>query len=178
MKIRSTTILSVRRGNTVAIGSDGQATQGSMIAKNNTRKLHKFLDGKVIVGFAGSIADAAILLDSLESALLRNPDNTLRAAVEHAKEVRLNRATRSLRVELIVVSATHTLILPGSGYVIEPDDHLAGTGSGSPYALAAAKALLRHSDLNAAEIVRESLKIASEFDVYTNDNFIVEELPC
>ena len=174
----STTILSVRRGCSVAIGSDGQATLGSMAVKSAARKIYSFLDGRVLVGFAGSLADGTILLENLERQLLRQPENIQRATVEFSKECRLLRPLRGLNASLVVVSANETFVVEGGGVVIRPDDDLASIGSGSPFALAAAKALLIHTDLSASEIVTESLKIASQLDIYTNTNIVVEELPC
>ncbi|MGI6401044.1 MAG: ATP-dependent protease subunit HslV [Thermoguttaceae bacterium] len=176
MKSRSTTILSVRRGDVVAIGGDGQATLGSSIMKSDTRKIRKLLDGQVITGFAGSTADAFALMERFEAKLKDFPGNVTRAAVELAKEWRTDRALRRLEAMMIVVSRTETLLLTGNGDVVQPTDGIAAIGSGGNYAMAAAKALLAHTDLSAKEIVAESIRIASEIDIYTNSNIVVEEL--
>lgn len=176
MKSRSTTILSVRRGDVVAIGGDGQATLGSSIMKSDTRKIRKLLDGQVITGFAGSTADAFALMERFEAKLKDFPGNVTRAAVELAKEWRTDRALRRLEAMMIVASRTETLLLTGNGDVVQPTDGIAAIGSGGNYAMAAAKALLAHTDLSAKEIVAESIRIASEIDIYTNSNIVVEEL--
>ncbi len=178
MKSRSTTILTVRRGNAVAIGGDGQVTFGSSIMKADTRKIRKLLDGQVLTGFAGSTADAFALMERFEGRVKDFPQNVTRAAIELAKEWRTDRALRRLEAMMIVVSAKETLLLSGNGDVVQPTDGIAAIGSGGNYALAAAKALLAHSELSAKEIVAASLQIASDIDVYTNSNIIVEELPC
>ena len=178
MKIRSTTILSVRKGGTVAIGGDGQVTLNSTVIKSDTTKIRKLLDGKVICGFAGSTADAFALLERFETKLKDYPSNIPRAATELAKEWRLDRALRRLEALMIVVSEGHTLLLGGTGDVIQPTDGVIAIGSGGSYATAAAKALVANTDLSAPEIVRKSLGIAADIDIYTNDNIIVEELAC
>ena len=178
MKSRSTTILTVRKGNTVAIGGDGQVTFGSSIMKADARKIRKLLDGKVLTGFAGSTADAFALMERFEARVKDYPQNVTRAAIELAKEWRTDRSLRRLEAMMIVVSPTETLLLSGNGDVVQPTDGIAAIGSGGNYAMAAAKALLAHSDLSAKEIVQEAMKIASEIDIYTNSNIIVEELPC
>ncbi len=174
----STTILTVRHKGTVAIGGDGQVTVGSTIMKADAMKIRKLLDGKIVTGFAGSTADAFALLERFEVKLKDNPANLIRAATELAKEWRTDRALRRLEAMLTVVNSKHTLLLTGNGDVIQPTDGVLGIGSGGNYAVAAARALIAHSDLNAAEIVREALLIASNIDVYTNANIILEELPC
>jgi len=178
MKSHSTTILTVRKGNAVAIGGDGQVTFGSSIMKSDTRKIRKLLDGQVLTGFAGSTADAFALMERFEGRLKDYPQNITRAAIELAKEWRTDRALRRLEAMMIVVSAKETLLLSGNGDVVQPTDGIAAIGSGGNYAMSAAKALLAHSELSAKEIVLESLKIASEIDIYTNSNIVVEELPC
>ena len=178
MKSHSTTILTVRKGNTVAIGGDGQVTLGSSVMKADARKIRKLLDGKVLTGFAGSTADAFALLERFEARLKDYPQNITRAAIELAKEWRTDRSLRRLEAMMIVVSKDETLLLTGNGDVVQPTDGIAAIGSGGNYAMAAAKALLTHSELSAKEIVAESMKIASEIDIYTNSNIIVEELPC
>ena len=176
MKSHSTTILSVRRGGTVAIGGDGQATLGTTIAKSDVRKIRKLLDGQVITGFAGSTADAFALMERFEGRLKDYPGNITRAAIELAKEWRTDRALRKLEAMMIVVSKSETLLLTGNGDVIQPTDGIAAIGSGGSYALAAAKALLAHTELPPGQIVSEALRIASEIDIDTNSNIVVEEL--
>ena len=176
MKSHSTTILSVRRGGAVAIGGDGQATLGTTIAKSDVRKIRKLLDGQVIAGFAGSTADAFALMERFEGRLKDYPGNITRASIELAKEWRTDRALRKLEAMMIVVSKSETLLLTGNGDVIQPTDGIAAIGSGGSYALAAAKALLAHTELPPDKIVYEALRIASEIDIYTNSNIVVEEL--
>lgn len=178
MKSHSTTILAVRRGNSVAIGGDGQVTFGSSIMKSDTRKIRRLLDGRVLTGFAGSTADAFALMERFESRLKDYPQNVTRAAIELAKEWRTDRALRRLEAMMIVVSDKETLLLSGNGDVVQPTDGIAAIGSGGNYAMAAAKALLAHTNLSAKEIVAESVKIASDIDIYTNANIVVEELQC
>jgi ATP-dependent HslUV protease subunit HslV len=173
----ATTILSVRRDGRVAIGGDGQVTLGTTVMKADAVKVRKLLDGKVLVGFAGSAADGFALLEHFEAKLRDHPGNVPRAATELAKLWRTDRMLRRLEAVLVVVDARHSLLLTGSGDVIQPSDGVLSTGSGGGYALAAARALLAHTSLPAAEVVRESLKIAAGIDIYTNDNLTVEELP-
>ncbi len=174
----ATTILSVRRGPHVAIGGDGQVTLGTTVMKDNAVKVRKLLDGQVLVGFAGSAADGFALLERFEVKLKDYPNNGPRAATELAKLWRTDRMLRRLEAVLIVVDSRHSLLLSGSGDVIQPSDGILCTGSGGGYALAAARALMAHTELPAGEIVRESLKIAGGIDIYTNGNLTVEELPC
>ena len=178
MNSRSTTILTVRKGDSVAIGGDGQVTFGSSIMKADARKIRKLLDGKVLVGFAGSTADAFALMERFEARVKDYPQNITRAAIELAKEWRTDKALRRLEAMMIAISAKETLLVSGNGDVVQPTDGIAAIGSGGNYAMAAAKALLAHSELSAKEIVAESMKIASEIDIYTNSNIIVEELSC
>ncbi len=178
MKTRSTTILTVRHNGSVAIGGDGQVTLGSSVMKADANKIRRLMDGKVITGFAGSSADAFALLERFEAKLKEYPQNLPRAATELAKEWRTDRALRRLEALLAVVSGGHTLLITGSGDVIQPTDRILGIGSGGNYAMSAAKGLIKHSKLTAAEIVRESLEIAAEIDIYTNSNIVVEELAC
>src|SRR5215211_8940280 len=171
---RSTTILSVRRGDNVALGGDGQVTLGNVVAKADATKIRKVGGGKVLVGFAGSAADAFALLERLEKKLAEFPDNTRRAAVELAKDWRTDRILRRLEAMLAVVDKTTSLIVSGAGDVIEPTDGVIGVGSGGPYALSAAKALLQHSQLDAKAIVEAALRIAGEVCIYSNTNIKVE----
>ena len=178
VETHSTTILAVRHKGQVALGGDGQVTYGSAILKADTRKVRWILDKKMLVGFAGSTADAFALLERFESKAKNFPGNLPRAATELARDWRTDRVLRRLEAMMIVVDAEHSLLITGQGDVVSPTDGLLGIGSGGHFALAAARALIKHSTLSAAEIVRESLKIAAEIDVYTNDNITVEELPC
>ena len=177
-KWRSTTILTVRHKGTVAIGGDGQVTYGDTIMKQDTQKLRRVLDGKVLVGFAGSTADAFALLERFETKAKDYPGNIVRAATELARDWRTDRALRRLEAMMVVINETVSLLITGQGDVVQPQDAVIGIGSGGPYAVAAARGLLKHSELSAKEIVQESLEIASGIDIYTNDNIIVEELPC
>ncbi len=176
MKTHSTTIVTVRHRGVVAIGGDGQVTVANTIMKADVNKLRRLLDGKIMTGFAGSTADAFALLERFEAKLKDYPSNVPRAATELAKEWRTDRVLRRLEAMLLVVDARHTLLLTGNGDVIQPSDGVMGIGSGGNYAVAAARALVAHSDLSAVEIVRTSMKIASEIDIYTNDNIVVEEM--
>ena len=178
VKIRSTTILTVRKGDKVAIGGDGQVTLDTAVVKADSVKIRPLMDGKVICGFAGSGADAFALLERFEAKLKDYPANVPRAATELAKDWRLDRALRRLEALMTVVDGTHTLLISGTGDVIQPTDGILGIGSGGNYATAAARALAKHSNLSAAEIVKESLSIASGIDIYTNDNITVEEIEC
>lgn len=171
-----TTILTVRRNGRVAIGGDGQVTLGDFIAKADVNKIRKLLDGKVIAGFAGATADAFALLDRFESKLKDFPSNLPRAATELAKDWRTDKMLRRLEAVMLVVDTKTTLLVSGTGDVLVPSDGILSTGSGGNYAVAAARALIKHSQLSAAEIVKEALLIASEIDIYTNSNIVIEEL--
>ncbi|MDR0870777.1 MAG: ATP-dependent protease subunit HslV [Planctomycetaceae bacterium] len=171
-----TTILTVRRNGKVAIGGDGQVTLGDFIAKADVNKIRKLLDGKVIAGFAGATADAFALLDRFEMRLKDFPSNLPRAATELAKDWRTDKMLRRLEAVMIVIDPKTTLLISGTGDVLVPSDGVLSTGSGGNYASAAARALIKHSSLSAAEIVKESLLIASEIDIYTNSNVVIEEL--
>lgn len=160
------------------MGGDGQVTMETSIVKADALKVRRLLDGEVICGFAGSGADAFALLERFEAKLKAYPANVPRAATELAKEWRTDRALRRLQALLAVVDARHTLLISGTGDVIQPTDRVLGIGSGGNYSVAAARALLAHSHLTAEQIVRESLKIASEIDVFTNDNIHIEVLEC
>ncbi len=178
VSFHATTILTVRHQGKVAMGGDGQVTLGSAIMKADAVKIRKLADGNVICGFAGSSADAFALLERFEIKLKDYPANMPRAATELAKEWRMDRALRRLEALLAVADAQHTLLISGTGDVIQPTDGIVGIGSGGNYAIAAARALLEHSDLSAAEVVRKSLTIASEIDIYTNSNIVVQEMEC
>src|SRR6476661_2816639 len=173
---RSTTILSVRRGDQVALGGDGQVTLGNVVAKHDAVKIRKIGNGKVLTGFAGSAADAFALLERFEKKLAEHPDNMRRAVIELAKDWRTDRVLRRLEAMLAVVDKTTSLIVSGAGDVIEPTDGIIGIGSGGPYAQAAAQALLKHSSLDAKQIVEAALQIAGEICIYTNTNVRVETL--
>ncbi len=174
--IRSTTILSVRRGSSVAIGGDGQVSLGPTTLKHDARKIRPLAEGQVLCGFAGSAADSFALLERFEAELEKHNKNVRRAAIELAKQWRTDRALRRLESLLVVVSKDATLMIGGSGDVIEPTDGVIGIGSGGNYAIAAARALIAHSDLSAREIVEQSLRIAADICVYTNQNITVETL--
>jgi ATP-dependent HslUV protease subunit HslV len=174
---RSTTILSVRNGEDVALGGDGQVTLGNLVAKADATKIRRVgPGGKVLVGFAGSAADAFALLERLEKRLAEFPDNTRRAAVELAKDWRTDRVLRRLEAMLAVVDKSTSLMVSGAGDVIEPTDGIIAIGSGGGFAQAAAKALLGHTDLSPKQIVETALKIAGEICIYTNTNVRVETL--
>ena len=173
----ATTIVGVRHNGEVAIAGDGQVTMGeTTIMKATAKKVRKIYNDQVLVGFAGSVADAFTLCERFEHKIEQYNGTLQRAAVELAKDWRQDKALRKLEALLIVMDKNETLVLSGSGEVIEPDDDIAAIGSGGNYALSAARALKRHSNLSAKEIAHESLKIASEICVYTNDNIRVEEL--
>jgi ATP-dependent HslUV protease, peptidase subunit HslV len=178
VKWRSTTILCVRRDDRVALGGDGQVTHGSTIIKHDTRKIRWMLDNKVLVGFAGSTADAFALLERFEAKAKNYPGNIPRAATELARDWRTDRVLRRLEAMMIVASAEHTLLVTGQGDVIQPTDGILGIGSGGACATAAARALLQKTELAAPEIVRTSLEIAAGIDIYTNREIVVEELSC
>src|SRR3954462_2062656 len=173
---RSTTILSVRRDGQVALGGDGQVTLGNTVAKHDAVKVRRLMGGKVLTGFAGSAADAFALLERFEEKLGEHPDNTRRAVIELAKAWRTDRVLRRLEAMLAVVDAEGSRIVSGAGDVIEPTDGVIGIGSGGPYALSAAKALLQHSSLSAKQIVEASLRISGEGCIYSNTNVKVETL--
>ena len=175
VETHSTTILAVRHQGEVALGGDGQVTYGTAILKSDTRKIRWILDKKMLVGFAGSTADAFSLLERFEAKAKNFPGNLPRAATELARDWRTDRILRKLEAMMIVVDAEHSLLVTGQGDVVQATDGILGIGSGGNYAVAAARGLIRHSNLSASDIVRESLKIASEIDIYTNDNIIVEQ---
>ena len=174
--IKSTTIIAVRHNGKVAIGGDGQVTLGQTILKQNASKIRKLYKDKVLAGFAGATADAFTLFERFEGKLEQHHGNLMRAAVELAKDWRTDRTLRKLEALLIVVDKDHSLIVSGTGDVVEPDDGITAIGSGGSFALAAARALVSHSDLDAKGIVEQALKIASEICIYTNNNIVLEEL--
>ena len=178
MKIRSTTILTVRHNGRVAIGGDGQVTLDTSIVKGDSQKIRPLLGGKVICGFAGGAADAFGLLERFESKLKDYPENMPRAATELAKDWRMDRALRRLEALLAVIDSRNTLLVSGTGDVIQPTDGILGIGSGGNLATAAARALVAHSELAAAEIVQHALEIAAEIDIYTNTNIVVKDMEC
>ncbi len=174
---QGTTILAVKIGNKVAVAGDGQVTLGNTtIIKHSAKKVRRLYEGKVIAGFAGAVADSLTLCEKFEGKLETYQGNLQRAAVELAKEWRTDRVLRRLEALLIAASSDALLMISGTGEVIEPDDGIAAVGSGAPYALAAARALLRNTDLPPGEIAGNALKIASEICVFTNDTIIIEEL--
>ncbi|MBG9979980.1 ATP-dependent protease subunit HslV [Facklamia sp. DSM 111018] len=171
-----TTICAVKKGNHLAMAGDGQVTMGeSVIMKGGARKLRRIFDDQVVIGFAGGVADAITLSEMFEDKLKTHQGQLVRAAVEVAKQWRTDRTLQKLEALLIVMNHENLLLVSGTGEVIEPDDGVLTIGSGGNYALAAARAMLRSSDnLTASQIAKESLQIASEIDVFTNDNIIVE----
>jgi ATP-dependent HslUV protease, peptidase subunit HslV len=171
-----TTILSVRRGGRVVVAGDGQVSMGATVVKANARKVRRLADGKVIAGFAGATADAFTLFERLEAKLERHPDQLLRAAVELAKDWRTDRYLRRLEAMMAVADKEVSLILSGTGDVLEPEDGLIGIGSGGAYALAAARALIGVDGLDAETIARRALDIAADICVYTNRNVTLESL--
>lgn len=174
--IHGTTILAVRREGQVALGGDGQVTVGDTVVKAQAQKVRALKDGAVLAGFAGSVADALTLFEKFEEKLDRFPGNLPRAAVELAKDWRSDRVLRRLEALLAVVDEKHSFLLSGSGEVIEPDDGIVAIGSGGSMALAAARALLAHSDLRAAQIVRHALEISGDICIYSNTSITVLEL--
>jgi ATP-dependent HslUV protease subunit HslV len=176
MEIRGTTILCVRRDSHVVLAGDGQVTMSNVVLKANARKVRKIHDDKVLAGFAGSTSDAFTLFERFENKLKEFRGNITRAAVEMGKDWRTDRVLRRLEALMIVSDITKTFILSGTGDVIEPDDEVCGIGSGGPYAVAAAKALLRHTNLSAREIAEKAMDIASDICIYTNKSVLFEEL--
>lgn len=175
-RLRATTILGVRRGETIALAGDGQVTYGEVILKHGARKIRTLYDGQVLAGFAGAVADALTLFTKFEAQLKAWDGNLRRASVELAKEWRTDRYLRRLEAQLIVGDPESLLVLSGDGDVIEPDDGIAAIGSGAPYATAAAKALLTHSDLDARAIVEAAMSITAELCIFTNDRFTIESV--
>jgi ATP-dependent HslUV protease, peptidase subunit HslV len=175
-RVYSTTILAVRRDNRVAVAGDGQVTFDKIVMKSGARKVRRLYSDKIIAGFAGSTADAFTLFTRFEAKLEQYHGQLQRAAVELGKEWRLDKYLRHLEALLIVADENTSLILSGGGDVIEPDDGVVAIGSGGAYATAAARALLRHTDLSARDVVLEAMKIASEICIYTNAELVIEEL--
>ncbi|HHT69138.1 MAG TPA: ATP-dependent protease subunit HslV [Firmicutes bacterium] len=178
MNIRSTTIIAVRRFDQVALAGDGQVTLGEKtIVKHGATKVRTLSDGKILAGFAGSAADAITLFEMFERKLKDHSNQLVRAAVEMGQEWRSDRYLRKLEALLLVADRQNTLVISGSGDIIEPDDGVLAIGSGGPYAMAAGLALLKHSDLSARDIALEALRITSDICVFTNDRISIVELP-
>jgi ATP-dependent HslUV protease subunit HslV len=175
-KIKSTTILCVKHGGKIVIGGDGQVSFGNTVLKHKTNKIRRLYNEKILAGFAGSTSDAFSLFQRFEGKLNKYNGNISRAAIELSKDWRTDKILRRLEAMLIVANPEHLYILSGSGDIIEPDENILSIGSGGPYAHAAALALSRHSKLSAVEIVQESLKIAANICIYTNNNFTIEVL--
>jgi ATP-dependent HslUV protease, peptidase subunit HslV len=173
---RGTTVLMVRLGDRVAVAGDGQVSLGDMVMKYRAKKVRKIHHGKIIVGFAGATADAMTLFERLEGKLEAHQGNLTRAVVELAKDWRTDRILRRLEALLLAVDKNGAFLISGTGDVIEPDEGVMAIGSGSPYALAAAKALMGHTDLPPADICREAMEIAGSLCVYTNQEIVIEEL--
>lgn len=173
---RSTTVIAVRRDGKVAVAGDGQVTLGDTVMKSGARKVRRLYNDRIIAGFAGSTADAFALFSRFESKLEQYHGQLQRAAVEMSKEWRTDKYLRNLEALLIVADDKTSLVLSGNGDVIEPDDGIVAIGSGGPFALAAARALIRHTDLAARQVAEEALSIAGEICIYTNQNVVVEEL--
>jgi len=176
MKFHGTTILAIRHKGRVAVVGDGQVTFDVTVMKHGARKVRRLYHNQVIVGFAGATADAFTLFDRFDQKLEQYNGNLLRAAVELTKDWRTDRVLRHLEALMIAVSRDHFLMISGNGDVIESDDDVMSIGSGAPYALAAARALVRHTDLSATQIAKESLTIASEICIYTNNRITIEEM--
>ncbi len=174
INIKSTTIIAVKKDNMLAIGGDGQVTFGNYVIKNTARKIRRMYRDSILSGFAGSAADGLALYERLEKKLEEYNGNLLKASVELAREWRTDKVLRRLEAMIIVGNKDHLLIISGNGDILEPDDNIAVIGSGGPYAYAAAKALINFTNLNALEIVRNSLDIASKICIYTNSNIITD----
>jgi ATP-dependent HslUV protease subunit HslV len=174
--IQATTILCVRRKGKVAIGSDGQVTLGETVIKHGAKKIRRLYNEKILAGFAGSSADSFALFSRFEAKLEQFHGNLSRAAVELAKDWRIDRALRQLEAVMIVADEKNTFLISGTGDLIEPDDGIVGIGSGGAYALAAARALDKYTDLSAREIVQEAMHIAAKICIYTNENVSIDEL--
>ncbi|MBC7331028.1 MAG: ATP-dependent protease subunit HslV [Synergistetes bacterium] len=175
-EVRSTTVIALKHKGESVMGGDGQVTMGDIVLKESARKVRRLYNGRVLAGFAGATADAMTLLERFEGKLEEYQGNLLRAAVEMAKDWRTDKVLRRLEALLVVMDREKLLLISGTGDIVEPDDNVIAVGSGGAYALAAAKALMAHSNLSAEEIVREALRIASALCIYTNNNFIIEKL--
>jgi ATP-dependent HslUV protease subunit HslV len=175
-KIKSTTILAVRRNGKTVIAGDGQVTLGSAVVKHTAKKIRVLNEGKVVVGFAGSAADGLALMERLEEKLNKYKGNLVKSAVELAKDWRLDKYLRRLEAVMIAVDKNNMLLLSGNGDVIEPDEPVLAIGSGGDYARSAALALYRNTDFDARKIAEEAMKIAGEVCIYTNQNFVIEEI--
>lgn len=171
-----TTIISVRKGNSVSLGGDGQVTLGNIVIKSTARKIRRLYNEKVIAGFAGGTADAFTLFERFEQKLEKHQGNLLRSAVELAKDWRTDRMLRRLEAMLIVADKEHSLIITGNGDVLDPEHGIASIGSGGSYAYSAARALVEHSKLNSEQIVKQALTIAGEVCIYTNQNHLIETI--
>ncbi len=173
---KGTTVIAIRHGGRVVIAGDGQVTLGNTVVKQKAKKVRRLFNGKVISGFAGATADAFTLFERLDAKIEAYGGNLLRAAVELAKDWRTDKLLRRLEAMLIAADSSHTLLISGSGDVIEPDDGIIAIGSGGPYALSAARALVAHSGLSARQIAESALGIAADICIYTNHSFIFEEI--
>ena len=173
---RATTVLGVKRGGQVALGGDGQVTLGETVMKEKARKIRKLHNDTILAGFAGAAADAFTLFDKFEKTLDQYHGNLYRAAVEMAKEWRTDKYLRHLEALLAVADKKSTLVISGTGDIVEPDDNVVAIGSGGPYALAAARALLQHTEMDAVSVVKEALRITAKICIYTNEYIVVEEL--
>lgn len=174
--LRGTTIVAVSRAGRVAMAGDGQVTMGAAVLKSNARKIRRLANGRVLAGFSGATADAFTLFEKFEGKIEEYRGNLRRAAVELAKDWRTDRVLRRLEALLIVTDGRDLMLLSGSGDVVEPDDGVLAVGSGGPYALAAARVLLRHTEMPALEIAREALRAAAGICIYTNENIVSEEI--
>lgn len=177
LRARSTTVVAVLRDGRIALAADGQVTLGETVMKKGAEKVRRIAKGRAVAGFAGGVADALTLLERLEGKFESHPGNVRRAAVELARDWRTDRVLRKLEAMLLLGDPETLLIVSGNGDVIEPDDGVAAIGSGGSYALAAARALLRHTELDAEAIARAALEVAAEICIYTNDNIAMETLP-
>ncbi|HLX53646.1 MAG TPA: ATP-dependent protease subunit HslV [Aquella sp.] len=173
---RGTTIISVRKDNSVSLGGDGQVTLGNIVIKSTARKIRRLYNEKVLAGFAGGTADAFTLFELFEQKLEKHQGNLLRSAVELAKDWRTDRMLRRLEAMLIVADKEHSLIITGNGDVLDPEHGIASIGSGGPYAHSAARALLEHSKLNSEQIVKQALTIAGDVCIYSNQNHLIETI--
>jgi ATP-dependent HslUV protease subunit HslV len=176
-QIHSTTILAVIRDGVAAMAGDGQVTQGEVVMKHSARKIRRLYNNRVLVGFAGSAADGLALLERLEAQLEQNGGHLRRAAVELAKDWRMDKYLRRLEAEVVAASADELLVVTGTGDVIQPDQGFLAIGSGGPYAHAAAQALIQHTEMSAVDVARSALQIAASLCIYTNDHIVVESIP-